>query len=133
MICSFEFHIYTYNLQCFVCVWCAQSSPLGVSAAFLHHFLATHDPNMLTSALKDQVVLLETQTTRCCYVEHVDPKWVAKANVFVSHAYSYKVAGWLANYITTIVLTLTRTLLFITLILVLPLAPIPDIDPNLVP
>jgi len=68
------------------------SSRLGVTASFLEHFLNHHmKPEMKTWELKSYIVHEATASRKCPLVEVLDPRFVATATVFVSHAYSYKV------------------------------------------
>jgi len=66
------------------------SSKLGVTAPFLHHFLAEHTfSGMKTWQLKEAFTLTATASRKSPLVECLNPTYVDKATVFVSHAYSY--------------------------------------------
>ena len=67
---------------------CDQSSKLGVSAAYLRHFLQHHHKEgMKTWQLKEGFVLASTAQQRCPLVETLGPEFVGPATVFTSHAY----------------------------------------------
>ena len=54
--------------------------------------MKSQPPELVTSQLKESVVVPATSARKCPYVRILDPRFVGKATVFVSHAYSYVVA-----------------------------------------
>ena len=73
-------------------IYFPQSSDLGVSASYLRYLCETLPPTLQTWELKNEIVVPSTKARQCCYVDILESKFVKKANVFVSHAYSYLVA-----------------------------------------
>ena len=68
------------------------SSPKGVNAKFLLHFRFHMSRGMKTWQVKKEFTLRATAASKCPLVEILKPEYVGKANVFVSHAYSYALA-----------------------------------------
>ena len=54
--------------------------------------MKSQPPELVTWQLKESVVVPATSARKCPYLRILDPRFVGKATVFVSHAYSYVVA-----------------------------------------